>query len=188
MEIRELSDQDFAVRLKETALKDGVYSNEFSRYANELFNRYHQQGYNIARYYGLKHDDAMDSVQSAFIKTFHSIKRYDPGRPLKPWFFKIVLNCVRDKFKELRRTRHEKIDKAENFTKEIFEEFHIRESINGIISILPEKLKSVVLLRVYGDMDFDSISLIVGVSVRQLHNRLKEAYGMIEKKLNEGDG
>ena len=186
MDIRELSEKDFTFRLKETALKSGVYSEEFSRYASELFNRYYPQGYNIARYYGLPHDDASDAVQSAIIKTFHSIRKFDPKRPFKPWFFKIVMNCVRDKYNELRRLRHETLESAQDISKEIFEEFHIRESLNGIISRLPEKLKSVVLLRVYADLEFESISKVLGVSVRQLHNRLKEAYNMIEKSLDEG--
>jgi RNA polymerase sigma-70 factor (ECF subfamily) len=186
MGIKDLSDTELISKMKGLDSDDAIYSDVFCQYANELYVRYFSQGYNIARYYGLRNDDANDAVQNAFIKVLHSINGFNLRKEFKPWFFKIVLNCVRDRYRELSRHNHIEIDKIEKISNDSFDKFHIKDTLNGIISKLPVKLREVVVLRVYADLSFNEISEALNVSVRQLHNRLNKAYELIRVSLEEG--
>lgn len=185
MSIRELSDADLILRAKELQQGTDSYEDVAGQYLNEIFNRYYSQGYNIARYYGLSREDAADAVQEAFIKAFKSLGSFDTGKEFKPWFFKIVLNAVRDHYRLSSRHRHSDLEEAQEVSEEIFKEFHIRQHINGIISSLPPNLKSVVVLRNYGELSYEEISRTLGVSIRQLHNRINQAYELIRQQVEE---
>ena len=185
MALSDLSDSDLIGKAKELENGYGSYASVLSQYLSEIFHRYYRDGYNIARFYGMSRDDAEDAVQIAFIKVFKSLQRYNEKKPFKPWFFKIVLNAVRDVHGKNIKHNHAPIESAEEKGKEIFDKFHIRESLQGIISSLPDKLKNVVLLRNYADMTFEEISHTLGVSVRQLHNRLNQAYELIKRDVEE---
>jgi RNA polymerase sigma-70 factor, ECF subfamily len=47
-------------------------------------------------------DAAEDAVQEAFVKAYGALDRFDPDRPFRPWFLRIVRNQCRDM---LRRAR-----------------------------------------------------------------------------------
>lgn len=185
MGINELPDNELAWRMGQLRNKQEEYSEVFAQYADVLYSRYATQAVNIACYYGLKREDANDAVQVAFIKAFRSIARYNKDREFKNWFFKIVLNCVRDVYNHKKRHAHSDIDTVEFPSEHFSKEFHISLSIRGIINKLPEKIRSTLVLKVYAGLDMDQISQTTGVSVRQVHNRLNQAYALVKKKIEE---
>lgn len=185
MGIKELPDNDLAWRMGQLA-KDGERgSGPFEQYAEELYSRYAKQAVNLSCYYGLRIDDANDAVQTAFIKAFRSIASYRKDKVFKNWFFKIVLNCVRDSYNQKKRNFHSDIDDVEIPNEHFSKEFHISMSIRGIINELPDKLKEVLILKVYTGMSIEEISRATGVSVRQIHNRINQAYTVVKKKIEE---
>lgn len=192
MPIRELDESEIINKIKELIKNNDLHSEVVKQYFQEIYQRYYFQSYNISRYYGLQKQDAEDAVQESFIKLFRSIKSYDPNRPFKPWFFKIVMNAVRDKYRDIYKHKYTEIEyvKTKKSTDQefIFDEFHMREVLQGIIIRLPKKLKSVVILRNYTDMNLESISNSVGLSVRQLQNRLSQAYMIMRKELGDHNG
>ncbi len=48
-------------------------------------------------------DDAEDVAQEAFIRAYHAIDRFDPGRPVRPWLLAITSNLARNRGRALRR-------------------------------------------------------------------------------------
>lgn len=188
MQNGQYSDNEIAQKMKTLTQTHKANSDEFESLVKELYSRNYPRGFNIARYYGLNRDDARDAVQNAFIKLIRSIKSYNSKKKFFSWYYKIVLNCVRDKYNDLKKHKYGDIENVNAVSKNNFDEFHVREVIRGIISELPEKMKSVVLLRVYGELGFKDISTTLGVSVRQLHNRLNAAYVIIKERLEEGKG
>lgn len=185
MGIHELTDNELAWRMGQMTSDRDRYSEPFSQYASELYERFSQQAVNIACYYGLRRDDANDAVQAAFIKAFRSMASYNKDKDFKNWFFKIVLNCVRDIYKNKKKHNHTDIDTADTIQDNFSKEFHISMSIKGIINSLPEKVKETLILKVYAGMDMTQISKSLSISVRQVHNRLNQAYVMIRKKVEE---
>jgi RNA polymerase sigma-70 factor (ECF subfamily) len=187
MPFDELSENDIAVKMKDL-MKSGDFHNDvLKQYYHEIYNRFYYHCYNISRYYGLNSHDAEDAVQESFIKLYKNIGSYDGIRSFKPWFFKIVLNCVRDKYRDIIKHTYIEIEKAENYgsneQKNLLDEFHVREALHSIIIRLPEKLKSAVILRNYSGLDLKAAADLLNLSVRQLQNRLSKAYTLIKEEL-----
>lgn len=42
-------------------------------------------------------DDAEDVAQEAFLRAWNHLKRFDPGRPLRPWLLSIAANLARNR-------------------------------------------------------------------------------------------
>jgi len=66
-----------------------------------LVQRYAAVARRVARVILQDPDDADDAAQDAFLAAWRKIDQYDPRRPFRPWFMKIVTNTARD----LRRAR-----------------------------------------------------------------------------------
>ncbi len=189
MPFNELSENDIVGKMKDLLKSGDLHNDVIRQYFNEIYTRYYFQCYNISRYYGLNRNDAEDAVQESFIKLFRNIRSYDENRSFKPWLFKIVLNCVKDRYRDLIKHSYTEIEKAENYSNPaqeiLFEEFHMRDVFRSIIIRLPEKLKSAVILRNYSGMDLNATAELLNLSVRQLHNRLSKAYTLIKEGIKD---
>jgi len=185
MSISDLSEEEIVIKIKELKKDENLYSSVIKSYFEELYNRYYFQCYNIARYYGLARQDAEDAVQEAFLRFMMRVSTFDKNKSFKPWFFRILMNTIKDKYKYLKRIRYADIEVFENIHTEEnkYEEFQIKEVLKKLVNNLPEKLKTVVLLRNYTEMSLEDIAKASGISVRQLHNRLSKAYSIILKDL-----
>lgn len=187
MGYQDMSDAELMGGIRKVDSGSDPHPSSIEPFARELYRRYYQQAYNLSRYYGLPRHEAEEAVQEAFISLFRGSGRYDTSREFKPYFFKIVMNEVRDRWNDMKKNRYRDIDQLEDMPDEKKEDFlnelHIRDHMTGIISKMPEKLRSVLVLRVYGEMEFEAISSMLGVGIRQLHNRLNEAYDYLRAEV-----
>ena len=55
--------------------------------------------------------DAEDVFQETFLRVHHSLDRYDPRRPFKPWLYRIAANLCRDKLRHRMRRRWLSLDR-----------------------------------------------------------------------------
>ncbi len=184
MDIKKLTDEEILYNLKN--LKNRKNS-AFNEYFEELFNRYKYQVYSLSRYYGLQNDDSMDVVQETFIKFINFYNSFKPELKFKPWFFKIVLNSIRNKYNELKKYGYVEIEKMSSqiIYEENFEKFQKREYIRGILSRLPVKEREVIILDVYGELSLEEIANTLDISLRQVYNRLNKAYEEIKEIIGE---
>ncbi len=189
MGFKDLTDEEIILRIKGLKKSENDYNSVVRSYYEELYNRYYLQCYNISRYYGLNKQDSEDVVQESFLKFMMRIKTFEKGKSFKPWFFRILINTIKDKYKYLKRNKFIDIDQFHEMDlpdeKSEIDNFNIKETLQIIINKLPEKLKKVVLLKNYSDMTLQEIASLNNISVRQLHNRLSKAYEMILKELRK---
>ncbi|MGA2141732.1 MAG: sigma-70 family RNA polymerase sigma factor [Brevinematales bacterium] len=188
MSYSELNENEIIGRMKDLMQSAGLHDDVVRQYFQEIYERFYSQCYNIARYYGLKRSDAEDAVQESFIKFFTNFNSFHIDRPFKPWIFKIVLNCVRDRYRDLIKHAYSDIESAgqiKNDNQEILlDEFHMRDVFHSIIIRLPEKLRTAVIIRNYGGLDMQATADMLRISLRQAHNRLEAAYALIKEGLN----
>jgi RNA polymerase sigma-70 factor (ECF subfamily) len=185
VKISQLSDEELIHNLQKIMNKN---SSEFEILYEELFQRYSSQVYSLCRYYGLQHDDSCDVLQETFIKLVNFIKSFRENSLFKPWFFKIVLNLVRNKYNDLKKHNFisiEEISSTTPFNEENFDIFHNREVIIGILNRIPREFKEVILLRIYGEMKIDEIARVLNISARQVYNRLNKGYELVRKFLEK---
>ncbi|MEJ5284133.1 MAG: RNA polymerase sigma factor [Brevinematia bacterium] len=189
MSVNSLSDEEIIERIGELKKDENSYSQVIKTYYEELYNRYYLQCYNISRYYGLNKQDAEDVVQESFLKFMMRCKTFEKGRQFKPWFLRILINTIKDRYKYLKKNKFINIEKYEEVDipeeKSDIENFTIKDSLEVIINKLPEKLKKVVLLKNFSDMSLEDIAKESNISIRQLHNRLSKAYQIILKELKK---
>ncbi|MCX7821439.1 MAG: RNA polymerase sigma factor [Brevinematales bacterium] len=189
MSVNSMSDEEILYRICELKKDESSYAQVIKTYYEELYNRYYLQCYNISRYYGLSKQDAEDVVQESFLKFMMRDRTFERGKLFKPWFFRILINTIKDRYKYLKKNRFINIEKFEEIdipeAKNDIENFTVKESLEVIINKLPEKLKKVVLLKNFSDMSLEDIAKESNISIRQLHNRLSKAYQIILKELKK---
>lgn len=91
---------------------------------------FYAYGMSITLRYADSREEAVTILNDAFMKVFDNIRKYDSGRPFKPWLRKIIVNTAINYFHKNKKIREREIhDAAER-------EFADREMILSGISYL----------------------------------------------------
>jgi RNA polymerase sigma-70 factor (ECF subfamily) len=146
----------------------------------------------VARRYLRQEEDARDAVQEAYVAAFRSIARFEGGSSLSTWLHRIVINCCLMKLRTGRRrpetsieellprfdeTGHRVLDEAawpDSIEDEI-EKNETRERVRAAIGRLPEKYRTVVLLRDIEEMSTEEAARLLGLTENALKIRLHRA-------------
>jgi RNA polymerase sigma factor (sigma-70 family) len=150
--------------LESTVGDENSFERLYWRYSPSLFNF-------IYRFFG-DYDLACDILQQVFLKLYMSLPALDTRKSLKSWLFEVARNCCLD---ELRRkhtinfSELESVDDEEEITllmvapdphplpEEVAEQHELQESLQKAIQGLPQKFRSVVLLRYVAQLSFSEI-------------------------------
>lgn len=131
-------------------------------------------------------DLAQDVTQETFLKAFRGFAHFD-GRSEKAWLTRIAVNLCRDQWKS-RWFRH--VDRRvtpemlpEPAAPEAEQDDRVLESVQK----LPAKLREVILLRYFQDMDTEEMTHVLGVNRATVYRRLDKAYGMLKVILKGED-
>ncbi len=129
---------------------------------------------------------AEDIVQNAFLRSFERAELFDPSRPFRPWFLRMVINdaikaVLRQKnlvsidaqedetFKEL----IEKLDSTTDAPEDILQRNELRQAVRDALWKLSPQQKAVIVQRYY-----------LGLSEREMSAVLKCAPGTVKWHLN----
>lgn len=163
----------------------------------ELF---HYFGPNLMKF-GMKmcgeKEDALDVFQDTLEKAFTSLEQLKEPLALKKWLFKVAANAC------LMKRRREKFISDEIELNEVFpekeslliesnwdslpeklvEDEEIREKLGKIVTSLPEKYKSVLVLRDIEDFSTEETAEILGISKEVVKMRLSRARAKVREEL-----
>ena len=133
---------------------------------SELCERYHAPLLGYCRSILLNDDDANDATQAALENALRALPRKDPGRPLRPWLYRIAhneaINIVR------RRSAHAELTELDEPSvpgPEVDSEHRTRlaqlvDDLRG----LPERQRGALVMRELSGLSYDEIALALGVS------------------------
>lgn len=96
----------------------------------ELYEMFYGYGMSITLRYADSREEAVTILNDSFMKVFDNIRKYDTGRPFKPWLRKIIVNTAINHFHRSKKIR----DRIKHETAE--EEIADREMILSGISYL----------------------------------------------------
>jgi RNA polymerase sigma-70 factor (ECF subfamily) len=150
--------------------------------------------------YLIVHDAALseDIVQSAFLRAFRNIHRFDPRRAFAPWFLKIVAN---DAIKALKQgSNFVSLDAnpesgefhfSSRENPEIaLEQLQTKEEVWSLLQRLSPKQRAVVVLRYYAGLSSKEIAQNLDIpegTVRwRLHAALDRLRGLLARKSKAG--
>jgi len=130
--------------------------------------------------------DAMDLSQDAFVRAFRSIKRFKPGEPFYPWYYRILRNLcfnhLRDRARRGRILRRASEDGLQpgtyGFTpspEALAERTAVRKAVWEGIGTLKEEHREVLVLREFEGSSYKEIAELVGIPIGTVMSRLYAA-------------
>ena len=137
--------------------------------------------------------EAEDVTQDVFLHVYGALPRYDPRRSLRPWVFTIAANRVRDHWRSRRVRKAQRIADVDDEAAQLSAEGeppdapaqrHERaEVLRAAICELAVGMRTVVLLRIYEELSFQTIAEMLGLSVPAARKRYSRALKSLRGKL-----
>ncbi|MBU2566600.1 RNA polymerase sigma factor [Patescibacteria group bacterium] len=162
----------------------------YERYEEKLI-RY------ILRISSFSYAEAEEVLQEAFVKVWRNLNEFDESLKFSSWVYRIVHNTT---ITEWRKTQtkgkdqrvaiddelYKNLPSNLNIEKEIGKKFD-QEGIKRVLQLMPEKYKSVLILKFLEEKDYNEISDILkkpSGTVATLINRAKKSFNQIAEKEN----
>jgi RNA polymerase sigma-70 factor, ECF subfamily len=155
---------------------------------NDLVRRYQEKVYWIAHRFVNNHDQADDIVQEVFIKVYRALHDFRGESSVYTWLYRITVNVSLNALRKQRVKDFLRIDELFELPgeeserpDERYEKVEQQQLIEEAIQLLPEKQKSVFILRYYEELPYEDISKILKTST----GGLKANYFHAVKKIGE---
>jgi RNA polymerase sigma-70 factor (ECF subfamily) len=168
----------------------------------ELVDLYKDKIYHLGYRMLNQRQEAEDVVQETFLRVYTNLDRYDENQKFSTWIYRIATNLCIDRLRKRKPSYsidaelpegegtdwHAMLasDDASPETELILSETqqHIREAIQS----LPDKYKSIVVLRYLHDLSLQEISDILEMPVTTVKTRVHRGREFLRKKLESEYG
>jgi RNA polymerase sigma-70 factor (ECF subfamily) len=153
--------------------------------------------YNYALYLTSDKEEANDLLQETFLKAYRFFDKFEAGTNAKAWLYRIMRNTYINEYRRVKRQPDmvefdeqisayqmaprdisDRRDMAGIDVDDIFE-----DEIAGAISGLPEKFKSVIVLRDIEELPYEEIAESLEIPVGTVRSRLHRARAILFDKL-----
>ena len=153
--------------------------------------------YNYALYLTANREEANDLLQETFLKAFRFIEKFESGTNAKAWLYRIMRNTYINDYRRAKRVPDlveydEQISAYQMLPREEeqrsigsqkpFEEI-FDDDIASAIAGLPEKFKSVIVLRDVQELPYEEIADALEIPIGTVRSRLHRARGILFDKL-----
>jgi RNA polymerase sigma-70 factor (ECF subfamily) len=159
----------------------------------------------VARRYLRNEEDARDAVQEAFIAAFRAIGRFEGGSTLSTWLHRIAINCCLMRLRSGRRHPETSIEELlptfdetghrvlgdESWPESVETSLarrQSREQVREAIAQLPEKYRSVILLRDIEELSTEETARVLGATPTAVKIRLHRARQALRTLIAGGFG
>jgi RNA polymerase sigma-70 factor, ECF subfamily len=154
--------------------------------------------YNYGLYLTGDREEANDLLQETYLKAFRFFDKFEPGTNAKAWLYRIMRNTFINEYRRVKRLPdlvqydeqisayqmlprdEEKTELRKQINGELFE-----DEIAGAIASLPEKFKSVIVLRDVEDLPYEEIADALEIPVGTVRSRLHRARAILFAKLRD---
>ena len=158
---------------------------------NEIVKTYSERLYWHVRRFVLSHEDTDDLLQDIFLKIWTALPSFRGEAQLYTWVYRIAtnetLNFLRRQkvraalqFRRLDDVMEERIDADPYFNGSA-----AGRALSKAIARLPEKQRSVFIMRYYEDMSYEEIAAVTGTSVGALKASFHIAQEKVRAELGE---
>jgi RNA polymerase sigma-70 factor (ECF subfamily) len=141
--------------------------------------------------------EAEDAVQETFMRVFVNLERYDEAQKFSTWIFRIATNLCIDRLRKRKQTYsldadlpdgdgndwHAMLEGNEPTPEKQLVVSETREQVREAIDSLPEKYKSVVVLRYLHDMSLQEIGDVLDMPVTTVKTRVHRGREFLRGKL-----
>lgn len=144
-----------------------------------------QHFYRFAYQYIQNEQAALDIVSNAVYRSLTKYKSLREIDYLKTWFYRILINESKTYLRKNKRLINlEEISDISHYRDHYhLDEWNLSENINQ----LPEKLKTIIILRFYEEMTLEEIAMITKTNLNTVKSRLYRALKLLKLNFKEGD-
>jgi RNA polymerase sigma-70 factor (ECF subfamily) len=148
--------------------------------------------------------DAEDVAQTAFLKAYRNLARFRQESRFSTWLIQIAINDARMKLRKDRRHLYTAIDAGQKTSEgdyiptdfadwreipsEALEQSELREALNRALNSLPEKYRTVLILRDVQQMSIAETAKALGISEENVKTRTSRARLQMRDRLAPGWG
>lgn len=148
--------------------------------------------------------DSEDVAQEAILKAYRNLARFRQESKFSTWLIQIALNEAKMKLRKDRRHLYESIDAGQvtnegdyiptdfadwrEIPSEALEQSELREALNGALMSLPEKYRTVLILRDVQQMSIAETAKALGISEENVKTRTSRARLQMRDRLASGWG
>lgn len=141
-----------------------------------LVERYQRVVYNLALRMLGNPEDARDAAQTAFLRAWQNLARFDRQRRFFSWIYRIAMNECLNQIDRRRRVEPVDADLAgADDPAERVEARETSEQIDKALQALTLEHREVVVLRHFVDMSYDEIAEALLIPEKTVKSRLYEA-------------
>lgn len=184
-----MADQDKWIRLAQTGDHDAF---------TLLISHYQQQIYGLSYRFFNNHHDAEDATQDTIIKIYRSIGGYRGDSSFKSWVATIAANTCRDILRK-RKNRDaisyddedvgDYLQPVNECREENPETSYVdkegMERLREAIACLPENFRMVIVMREFGQMNYEEISVALGTSLGTVKSRINRGRKLLREMVTE---
>ena len=148
--------------------------------------------------------DAEDAAQEAFMKAYRGLARFRQESKFSTWLIQIAINDAKMKLRKDRRHLYESIDAGQETNEgdyiptdvedwreipsEALEQNELREALNEALNSLPEKYRTVFILRDVQQMSIAETAKALDISEQNVKTRTSRARLQMRDRLAPGWG
>lgn len=158
-----------------------------------LYDRYYGPILNYAFRCTLNAATAEELTGTTFLKALQAIAAYQPSPSLKAWLYQIATNEIRMHFRSRRRRpmdfwREEDLDRVSfqhsgASTDDLEEQLRSFEQARALILALPERYRSVLMLRYFEGLTVPEIAAIVEKKEGTVKSQISRGLAMLREQL-----
>lgn len=151
----------------------------------EFITQNQQHFYRFAYQYIQNEQAALDVVSNAVYRSLTKYKSLREIDYLKTWFYRILINESKTYLRKNKRLINlEEISDISHYRDHYhLDEWNLYENINQ----LPDKLKTIIILRFYEEMTLEEIAVITKTNLNTVKSRLYKALKLLKLNFKEGD-
>ena len=169
------------------SLLQGCLAND--RGAQEkLYKKYYGKMMGMCMRYLRNADDAVEVLNTGFLKVFQNLHRYNRQGPFEAWMYSLVRNAIIDqirgrvKYKE--ETLHETHEQTVGCEPSVLQQLYAKDLL-GLLQQLPETSRLVFNMFAIEGFKHDEIASILGISTGTSKWHVSEARRILKESLEQ---
>jgi RNA polymerase sigma-70 factor, ECF subfamily len=144
--------------------------------------------YRLAGYLLADASEAQDAVQEASVRAWRGWPNLREQEKFHSWFSQILVNVCRTRLSKRSRQRTLDVDDFDLEGNDPFRSALARDAVGRALSSLSNELRTVVVLRFWGDMSLAEIAERLGIPIGTVKSRLHAALHTLRRRIEPAAG
>lgn len=151
-----------------------------------LLERYQDRVFRLLARFTRDRAETEDLAQEVFVKVFRKLHTFQQDAAFYTWLYRITVNTATDHMSRRKRRRLHLVEDDAALDRDERESGHggaaqplmdqeVREVTRALLENLPEKYRTILILREYEDLSYTDMAKVLGCSIGTVESRLFRA-------------